>query len=65
MSDTPNVKVQAEQACAPKCVTLDQIYQACVERVKGKEGKHCSGYKMDWIACIDKCAAPIYFPKLK
>lgn len=58
-------KPVAEAKCAPQCNKFDQVYQQCVKRIEGQEGKHCTGYKMDYWKCIDKCAAPLYFPKLK
>lgn len=60
-----NVKVQAEKSCEPKCIKEKTTYDQCVRRIEGKDGKHCSGYAFDYWGCIDKCAAPKYFPKLK
>jgi len=68
MSDEVEIvdpKVVAEEECKPACVKYEDIYNQCAKRIEGQEGKHCTGYALDWWKCIDQCAAPKYFPKLK
>ncbi|KAF3963882.1 hypothetical protein CMV_011772 [Castanea mollissima] len=56
-----------EELCKPKCVKPLLEYQACVKRIQGDESghKHCTGQYFDYWSCVDKCAAPKIFSKLK
>ncbi|KAJ4760828.1 Cytochrome b-c1 complex subunit 6 [Rhynchospora pubera] len=56
-----------EDTCKPNCVRPLRAYQECVERIKDDESghKHCTGQYFDFWACIDTCAAPRLFDKLK
>jgi ubiquinol-cytochrome c reductase subunit 6 len=68
MSDTEELidpKKVAEAACHEPCLKPFNIYQECAKRVAGVEGKHCTGYYMDYWKCVDHCATPKYFHKLK
>lgn len=54
-----------EEACKPGCSSYLKEYEACTERVKAKGDGHCSGQYFDFYHCIDKCAAPKVFSKIK
>jgi len=66
-SDPVDSKKEYEKECEPKCSHPAKLYQDCVDRIKvDKTGvKHCTGQKFDFWRCIDKCAAPKIWEKLK
>ncbi|KAF5837872.1 ubiquinol:cytochrome c oxidoreductase 8 kDa subunit [Dunaliella salina] len=60
-------KPQIEEECKPHCVKQWQEYKACVERIQGDTTgqAHCSGQYFDFWHCVDHCAAPKIFSRLK
>ncbi|KAL4423424.1 hypothetical protein ABPG77_010002 [Micractinium sp. CCAP 211/92] len=62
-----NPQIEVEESCKPQCVKAWLEYQACAERVEKDESgeAHCTGQYFDYWHCIDKCAAPKLFAKLK
>jgi len=60
-------KAEIENGCKPKCVKHLLAYQACETRIEEDEDgqKHCTGQYFDYWGCVDKCAAPKLFRKLK
>ena len=65
--DPVDVAPSIEEACKPRCMKYLMAYQGCVERVQqDTTGEaHCTGQYFDYWGCIDKCAAPQIFAKLK
>jgi ubiquinol-cytochrome c reductase subunit 6 len=60
-----DTKPECEESCKPRCVKQLLHYEACIKRVEGSPGKHCTGQYFDYWGCIDKCAAPKIFRTLK
>ena len=66
-------KPEVEESCKPSCIKFLSEYKACAERISkpahghgGDHGpRHCAGQYFDYLACIDKCAAPKLFARLK
>ena len=58
-------KPAIEDACKPHCIKQLLAYQACVKRIQGVEGGHCTGQYFDYWHCVDKCTAPRLFSVLK
>lgn len=63
-------KPEIEEGCKVECLKAWNEYKACAERIKnephGHGGPaHCTGQYFDYWACIDKCAAPRLFARLK
>jgi len=56
---------EIEEQCKPGCVSFLKEYEACVERIQAKVGGHCTGQYFDYYKCIDTCAAPKVFQKIK
>lgn len=49
-------------------LSLSQSYKGCVGRfnaIKGETEANCAPYYMDFWHCVDECAAPKIFAKLK
>lgn len=66
LAENLDIKQAAEVACMDKCEPTWAIYKACEKRIEGvKTEKNCAGYYTDHWACIDKCAVPLYYYRLK
>ena len=69
MSTPVDAKPEIEAKCKQGCQQFVKAYEACAERIqKGEvhhEGANCSGQYFEMFACIDKCAAPKIFAKIK
>lgn len=58
-------KPEIEDSCKVECLKLLHTYKACTERIKDDKDAHCVGQYFDYWACIDKCASPRLFARLK
>jgi len=66
-------KPEIEEGCKVGCIKFLSEYKACAERIAkpahggahGNEPRACVGQYFDYYACIDKCAAPRLFARLK
>lgn len=60
-------KTEIEDACKVECLKELYNYKACIERIKSDESgeAHCTGQYFDYWSCVDKCAAPKLFARLK
>lgn len=67
MAETLDIKQAAEAACHDKCENTWAIYKACEKRLADHniKDKDCSGYYTEHWACIDRCAYPLYWYKIK
>mmetsp|Transcript_13690 Transcript_13690/g.40367 ORF Transcript_13690/g.40367 Transcript_13690/m.40367 type:complete len:80 (+) Transcript_13690:54-293(+) len=48
---------QIEKDCHTPCVSVYKAYEACAERIEGKDEGHCTGQYLDYWHCVDKCSA--------
>lgn len=62
-----DIRPEVEEKCRTTCVKQWALYEACVSRVKkDTTGEaHCSGQYLDFWKCVDLCAIPKVFEKLK
>ena len=61
-------KLEVEKACAAGCDKYLQGYKSCQARfnqLNGETEKDCSPQYLDFWHCVDECAAPKLFAKLK
>eukprot|EP00276_Gloeochaete_wittrockiana_P002998 CAMPEP_0184656260 /NCGR_PEP_ID=MMETSP0308-20130426/16134_1 /TAXON_ID=38269 /ORGANISM="Gloeochaete witrockiana, Strain SAG 46.84" /LENGTH=66 /DNA_ID=CAMNT_0027093291 /DNA_START=76 /DNA_END=276 /DNA_ORIENTATION=- len=66
MADDPvDMKPELEKECHSACKKFWEEYEACSERVHKVRRGNCAPFFMDYYSCIDKCAAPKIFSKLK
>ncbi|EKX31795.1 hypothetical protein GUITHDRAFT_91152 [Guillardia theta CCMP2712] len=74
MSDPVDPRPAIEESCKGHCQKYLKELEACTERVnkiiaEAKPGDevqaHCTGQYFDFWHCIDHCAAPKLFAKLK
>lgn len=49
----------------PPCATSCLLRQACSERIEAKGAGECEQWYFDFLKCVDKCAAPKIFSRLK
>ena len=70
MPEAPvDAKPAIEEKCKQSCGEFVKAYDACAKRVSSgevhHEGANCAGQYFDLYACVDKCAAPKIFAKIK
>ena len=51
--------------CLPTCPGPIANYEACKERIKGKENLDCEIWYYELHHCVDKCVAPKIFAATK
>jgi len=63
----PHDTLREKCAAKPACVNFKEVMDECTARVtsKTKTTENCSQELMDWMHCVDSCAAQDLFKKLK
>jgi len=61
----PKESVDTKCKATKECAKLLIAYEACSERIDAKGSGQCTGQYLDYVGCVDNCAAHGLFGKLK
>ena len=57
-------KPAIDERCSHRCHHQWEDYERCAKRIEAKGEGECSGWYMDYLTCVDKCAAQVLFKTL-
>ena len=63
-STAVDCKPAIDERCSHRCHHQWEDYERCAKRIEAKGQGECSGWYMDYLTCVDKCAAQVLFKTL-
>ena len=63
-STAVDCKPAIDERCSHRCHHQWEDYERCAKRIEAKGEGECSGWYMDYLTCVDKCAAQVLFKTL-